>query len=144
MSYRRKEIFTKKCIYTFIYIYLVSYLYQCCFLLHMDSILSTVPTFQLGLYLVFFVGKNTLAIWWRKGLIHLKRPWCWERLKAGGKGDNRGWDGWMSSPTQWTWVCVNSGRWWWTGRPGVLLSMESQTDWHDWVTELNWTVGKNC
>ena len=59
-------------------------------------------------------GKNWL-IW--------KRPWYWERLKAGGDGDNRGWDGWMPSPTQWTWVWVNSGSWWWTGRPGVLHSM---------------------
>ena len=49
-----------------------------------------------------------------------ERPWCWERLKAGGEGDNRGWDGWMASPTQWTWVWVNSGRWWWTRRPGLL------------------------
>ena len=53
----------------------------------------------------------------------LKKPWCWERLKAGGKGDNRGWDDWMASPTRWTWFWVNSGRWWWTGRPGVLQFM---------------------
>ena len=70
-------------------------------------------------------------------LTHLKRPWCWERLKAG-EGDDRGWDGWMASPTQWTWVWVNSRNWWWTGRPGVLRSMGSQTVGHDWVTELNW------
>ena len=69
---------------------------------------------------------------------HLKRPWCWERLKAG-EGDNKGWDGWVSSPTQWTWVWVNSGSWWWTGRPDVLQSMESQRVGHDWVTLLNWT-----
>ena len=66
-----------------------------------------------------------------------KRPWCWARLKAGGEGDNRGWDGWMSSPTQWTWVWVNSGSWWWTGRPGVLQSMGSQRVRHGWATELN-------
>ena len=53
-----------------------------------------------------------------------KSPWCWERLKARGEGDGRGWDGWMVSPTQWTGVWVNSGRWWWTGRPGVLQFME--------------------
>ena len=61
---------------------------------------------------------------------------------AGGEGDNRGWDGWMASPTQWMWVCVNSGSWWWTGRPGVLRFMGSQRVGHDWVTdwtELNWT-----
>ena len=69
----------------------------------------------------------------------LKRPWCWERLKAGGEGDNRGWDGWMASPTQWTWVWVNSGSWWWTGRLGMLQFMELQRVRHDWVTELNWT-----
>ena len=64
-------------------------------------------------------------------------------LKLGGivgrmKGDNRGWDGWMASPTRWTWVWVNSGRWWWTGRPGVLRFMGSQRVGHDWATELNW------
>ena len=60
-------------------------------------------------------------------------------LKAGGEGDNRGWDGWMASPTQWTWVWVSSRSWWWTGRPGVLQSVESQRARHDWATELNWT-----
>ena len=75
---------------------------------------------------------------WGKELTHRKRPWCWERLKAGGEGDDRGWDGWMASPTQWTWVCVNSGSWWWTGRLGVLLSMGLQRVGHDWATELNW------
>ena len=64
---------------------------------------------------------NTLATW-SEELTHWKRPWCWESLKVG-EGDNRGWDGWMASPTQWTWVWVNSGSWWWTGRPGVLQSM---------------------
>ena len=70
----------------------------------------------------------------------LKRPWCWERLKAGGEGDDRGWDGWMASPTRWTWVLVNSGSRWWTGRPGMLQSMGSQRVKPDWVnwTELNW------
>ena len=66
-----------------------------------------------------------------------KRPWCWERVKVGGKGDNRGWDGWTASLTQWTWVWVNSGSWWWIGRPGVLQSMRSQRVRHNWVTELN-------
>ena len=53
----------------------------------------------------------------------------------------RGWDGWMASPTQWTWVWVDSGSWWWTGRPGMLQSTGSQRVWHDWATELNWTDG---
>ena len=70
---------------------------------------------------------------------HLRRPWCWERLKAGGEGDDRGWDGWMPSPTQWTWIWISSGSWLWTGRPGVLQSMGSQRVRHDWVAELNWT-----
>ena len=63
----------------------------------------------------------------------------WERLKAGGEGDDRGWDGWMASPTQWTWVWVDSGSWGWTGRPGVLQFRGLQRVRHDWVTELNWT-----
>ena len=77
---------------------------------------------------------------WCKELTHWKRPWCWKRLKAGGEGDNRGWDGWMASPTQWTGVWVNSGSWWWTGRPGVLQYMGSQsrTRLGDW-TELHWS-----
>ena len=76
---------------------------------------------------------------WCKELTHFKRPWCWERLKAGGEGDDRGWDGWIASPTQWTWVWVNSRNWWWTGRPGVLQLMGLQRVGHDWATELNWT-----
>ena len=83
-------------------------------------------------------NSNTLATWYKE-LAHWKRPWCWERLRAGGEGNNEGWDGWMASPTQWTWVWVNSGSWWWTGRPGVLWFMRSQRVRHDWVTEkLNW------
>ena len=81
-------------------------------------------------------AETPILCTWCKELIHLKRPWCWERLKLGGEGDDRGWDGWMVSPTQWTWVRVNSGSWWWTGRPGVLQSMQLQRVGHDW---LNWT-----
>ena len=65
-----------------------------------------------------------------------KRPWCWERLKAGGEGDDRGWDGWMASPTWWTRVWASSRSWWWTGKPGVLRSMRSQRVGHNWGTEL--------
>ena len=83
-------------------------------------------------------NSNTLATWWEE-LTHWIRPWCWERLRAGGEGDSRGWDGWMASLTQWTWVWVDSGSWWWTGRPGVLWFMGSQRAGHDWATELNWT-----
>ena len=81
-------------------------------------------------------NSNTMATWCEE-LTHLKRPWCWERLKEGGKGDDSGWDGWMASLTQWTWVWVSSGSWWWTRKPGVLQSMgwqrARQTEW------LNWT-----
>ena len=82
-------------------------------------------------------NSNTLATWC-EGLTHLKRPWCWERLRAGGEGDDRGWDGWMASPTQWTWVWVDSGGWWWTRRPDILQFMGFQRVRHNWVTELNW------
>ena len=70
---------------------------------------------------------------------HWKRPWCWERLKAGGEGDDRGWNGWMASLTQWIWVWVDSRSWWWTGRPSMLWSIGLWRVRHDWVTELNWT-----
>ena len=69
-------------------------------------------------------------------LTHLKRPWCWERLKAG-EGEDRGWNGWMASPIQWRWVWVNPESWWWTGRPDVLPSMGLQRVRHDWATELS-------
>ena len=80
---------------------------------------------------------QTLAIW-SEEFTHSERPWFSERLKAGGEEDDRGRDGWMVSPTQWTWVWVNSGSWWWTGRPGVLRFMGSQRVGLDWATELNW------
>ena len=84
---------------------------------------------------------NTLAIWCEE-LTHWKRLWRWKRLKAEGEGDDRGWDGWMASLTQWIWVWVGSGSWWWTGKPGVLQSMGSQRVGHKWVTELNTLVMK--
>ena len=81
-------------------------------------------------------SSNTLATWCEE-LTPLKRPWCWERLKAGGDGDVRAWDGWMASPTRWPWVWASPGSWWWTGKPGLLQSMGSQRVGHDCVTELN-------
>ena len=72
-------------------------------------------------------------------LTHWKRLWCWEGLEVGGEGDNREWDAWMASLTRWTWVWVNSGSRWWTGKPGVLQFMGSQRVGHDWEAELNWT-----
>ena len=83
-------------------------------------------------------NANILVNWYEE-LTHWKGPWCWERLKVGREGDGRGWDGWMASPTGWTWVWSSSRSWWWTGRPGVLQSMGSQRIRHDWATELNWT-----
>ena len=73
---------------------------------------------------------------WCEELTPWKRPWCWERLKAGGEGDDRGWGGWMTSLTSWTWVLASSRSWWRTGKPGVL---GSQRVGHNWATELNWT-----
>ena len=66
----------------------------------------------------------------------LEKTWCCEGLGAGGEGDDRRWDGWMASLTRWAWVWVNSGSWWWTGRPGVLWFLGSQRVRHEWVTEL--------
>ena len=84
-------------------------------------------------------NSNTLATWCEE-LTHWKRPWCWEGLGAGGEGDGRGWDSWMASLTQWTWVWVNSRSWWWTRRPSVLwfMGLQSWTWLSDW-TELSWT-----
>ena len=101
------------------------------------------PIYPKGNQSLIFIGRidaETPTLWppdaknW-----HWKRPWCWERLKAGGEGDDTGWDGWLASPTWWTWVWISFGSWWWTGKPGVLQSMRSQRAGHDWATELNWT-----
>ena len=81
-------------------------------------------------------SSNTLATWCQE-LTHWKRPWCWElRAGGGGEGNDRGWDGWMASSTQWTWVWVSSGSWWWTGKPGMLQSVGLQSD---MTEQLNWT-----
>ena len=91
-----------------------------------------------------FIGRTdaeaeTPILWRFKELTHWKRPWCWERLKVGGEGGDKGWDGWMVSLTQWTRIWVYSGSWWWTGRPGMLEPMGLERVRHDWATELNWT-----
>ena len=92
-----------------------------------------------------FIGRTdtkveapTLATWC-EDLTHWKRSWCWERLKAGGEGNGRGWYGLMASLTWWTWVWASSGCRWWTGKPDVLQIMGLQRVRHDWVTEMNWT-----
>ena len=81
-------------------------------------------------------NSNTLVTSYEE-LTHWKRSWCWERLKTGGEGDDRRWDGWMASPTRWTWVWASSGSWW-TENPGMLQSTGLQRVGHNWATELNW------
>ena len=97
-----------------------------------------------------FIGRtdwswrsDTLTTWYEE-LTHWKRPWCWERLKAGREGDNRGWDGCMASPCHgwWTWVWASSRCWWWAGKPCMLQSKGSKRVVHDWATELNWRLNK--
>ena len=83
-------------------------------------------------------NSDTLAIWC-EALTHLKRPWCWERLKFGGEGDDDGRDGWMVSPTRWTWVWVSSGSWCWTGKPGMLRSNSTKS----WTWLSDWTELKD-
>ena len=68
----------------------------------------------------------------------LEKTLMLRKIEGRRRRDDRGWDGWMAPPTQWTWVWLNSGSWWWTGRPGVLQSMGLQRVGHDWATELNW------
>ena len=89
-----------------------------------------------------FIGKNWCWSWssntfatWSKEPILWKRPWCWERLKSGREGDDRGWGGWMASLIQWIWILANSGRQGRTGKAGVLQFTGSQRVGHDWVTE---------
>ena len=80
--------------------------------------------------IIVMLNMCVLKFW-----MDLSIPMSW----AGKEGDNRGWDGWMASPTRWAWVWINPKSWWWTGRPGVLQFMGLQRVWHDWATELNWT-----
>ena len=83
-------------------------------------------------------NSNTLATWYEE-LTHLKRPWFWEWLKAGGEGDDRGWDGWTASPTWWTWFWASSRSLWWTGSLACCspwgLSQIRLSDWTDWLTD---------
>ena len=105
-----------------------------------QSILKEIsPEYSLeGLMLKLKLKLEYLATWCKE-LTYLKRLWCWERLEAGGEGDNRGWNGWMASLTWWTWVWASSGSWWWTGKPGMLQSTGSQRVGQDCATELNWS-----
>ena len=108
-------------------------------------------------YLRAWLGKDPLSRWFTHTVLSRrpqfsamevsleKRPWCWERLKAGGEGDGRGWDGWMASLTQWTWVWASSGRWWGIGKTGVLQSMglQSRTRLNDWTTLITWQLNRS-
>ena len=106
------------------------------------------PVHPKGNQFWIFIGRTdaeaeALILWQpntKNWLIWKEFSWCWERLEAG-EEDDRGWDGWIASPTQWTWVWASSGSWWWTGKPGVLQSMGSQSIGHNWATELNCHVG---
>ena len=100
------------------------------------------PVHPEGNQSLIFIGRTVAEaetpivanLMWRTD--SLEKTLIWERLKAEGEGDNRGWDGWMASPTQWTWVWVNSRSWWWTGKPGVLQYMGLPRVRQDWATEL--------
>ena len=91
-------------------------------------------------YLVCGSARNTLATWCEE-LTHLKTPWCWKRLRAEEKGTTEDEMVGCHRRLKWTWVWVDSGSWWWTGRPGVVWFMGLQRVGHDWVTELNWVLG---
>ena len=120
-------------VYMHIYVYIHIYtLYNHC------SVLINNNIYGIYRHLICWSWNSSTLATSCEELTHWKRLWGWEGLGAGVKGDNRGWDGWMVSPTQWAWVWVNSGSWWWTGRPGVLRFMGSQRVGHDWVTKLNW------
>ena len=129
---------------------------ESCYLLYCILFL-TIPVLQRCTYAVHpkgdqswvFIGRTdaeaeTPILWppHAKSWLIGKDPDAGRDWGAGGEGDNRGWDGWMASPTLCTWVWVNSGSWWWTGRPGVLQFTWLRRVGHDWATELNWINSK--
>ena len=97
------------------------------------------PEYWLEALMLKLKLQNFGHLMWRTD--SLEKPRYWARLKVGGEGDDRGWDGWIASLTRWTWVWVSSGSWWWTGRPGVLPFMGLQRVGHYWVTDLIWSDG---
>ena len=100
---------------------------------------SILKEMNLNIHWKDWCWSSSTLVTWCEELTHWKSSWYWERLKAKGEEDGRGWDGWMVSLTPWMWIWVSSGRWWWTGKPDVLQSTGLQRVRHDWVTELNWT-----
>ena len=93
------------------------------------------PEYSLEGLMVKLKLQYLCHLMWRTDSLEKTRPWCWARLKAGGEGDDRGWDAWMASLTQWIWIWASSWRWWRTGKPGVLQFMGSQRVGHDWMTK---------
>ena len=102
------------------------------------------PVYPKGNQSWIFIGRTRAEVetpnsnldTWCEEVTHWKRPWCWARLKVGGEGDDRGWQGWMASRIQWAWVWVNSRSWWWTWKPDVMQFMGSQRVGHDWASKL--------
>ena len=94
------------------------------------------PEYSLGKDWWWSWSSNTLATWWEE-LTLWKRPWCWERLKTGGEGDDIGWDGWIASLTQWTWVWANSWRWW-ENRAAWCAAVQGVAKSWTWLS--NWTT----
>ena len=103
-----------------------------------QSILKEISP-QCSLEILMLKLKLQYLATWCEELTHLKSPWCWGRLKVGGEGDNRGWDGWMASLTRRTWVWVSSGSWCWTGKPGMLRSNSTKS----WTWLSDWTKLKD-
>ena len=99
-----------------------------------DRLLTKVKGFVCFFFFSWSWNSNTLATWCEEPA-HWKRPWCWERLKTGGEGDNRGWDGWMARLTRWTWVWVSSRSWWWTEKHVCPRDHKKS----DMTEQLNWT-----
>ena len=106
---------------------------------------KTTPFHPKGNQSLIFIGRirwswrSDILATWCEEQTHLKRPWSWERLKMRGEGDNRGWDGCMAPLTRWTWVWASSGNWWWTGKSGLLETMDHRVR-LNWATELNWLI----
>ena len=120
----------KKQLIHFFTLYISEFVFTVEFLKIFSSFLKIFARYICSVY----QNSNTLATWCEE-LTNWNRCWCWERLKAGGEGDDSGWDGWMASLTQWTWVWANPGRWWKTGKHGILQSMGFQRVGHDLVAE---------
>ena len=115
------------------------YIFTIIYIFKNNEIVKYEISFCIGREIYFYMNNTSTLATSCEELTHWKILWCWEGLGAGGKGDDRGWDGWMASPTRFTCTWGSSGSWWWTGRPGVLQFMGSKRVGHSWANELNWT-----